>query len=75
MMSVKRHPPTTQISHNMIYKNGKELTARYIGTRAIAAVYHGASLVWQTISSCFGSGAWLGDRPWSGTDGWKGNTK
>lgn len=59
----------------MIYKDGKELAARYFGKKAIAAVYHGVHLVWEAISSCFGAGYWDGERPWSGTDGWKGNTK
>lgn len=34
-------------------------------------IYRGARLVWQAISSCFGSGAWLNDKPWLNTDGWK----
>ncbi len=55
----------------MIYKGSREMAARYIGTRAVAAVYRGARLVWEAISSCFGSGAWDKARPWSNADGWK----
>ena len=55
----------------MIYKQGKELTARYIGRRAIAAVYHGAKVVWEAVSSCFGSGFWQNDKPWSNDDAWQ----
>lgn len=55
----------------MIYKNGKELSARYIGTLAIGAVYRGAVLIWEAVSSCFGSGMWINTRPWSNTDGWR----
>lgn len=55
----------------MIYKEGKELSSIYFGTKAISAVYYGAKLVWEAISSCFGSGMWLGARPWKGTDGWR----
>lgn len=55
----------------MIYKNNLELTARYYGKQAITAVYHGAKLVWEAISSCFGSGMWLNLRAWKNTDGWK----
>lgn len=55
----------------MIIKQGKELSARYLGTKAIEAVYHGAVLVWEAISSCFGSGMWINGRPWSNTDGWR----
>ena len=58
----------------MIYKGTKEISARYIGSRAIAAVYYGAKVVWEAISSCFGSGYWSNDRPWSNTDGWRNGT-
>jgi hypothetical protein len=71
MMSVKRHPKTTQRQRNMIYKQGKELSARYIGRRAIAAVYHGAKVVWEAVSSCFASGFWQNDKPWSNDDAWQ----
>ena len=43
----------------------------------IGAIYKGSQLIWLTIynaiKSCFGSGAWLGDKPWIGTDSWKNN--
>ncbi len=55
----------------MIYKEQKEMSARYLGARAIEAVYKGAVLVWEAISSCFGSGYWINNRPWSNTDGWR----
>lgn len=55
----------------MIYKNGIEMNARYYGSRAITAVYKGAKLVWEAITSCFGSGMWLNLRAWKNTDGWK----
>lgn len=54
----------------MIYKSNLEMTARYYGSQAISAVYHGAKLVWEAISSCFGSGYWINDRPWSNDDAW-----
>jgi hypothetical protein len=57
----------------MIKKGLKDITGVYIGQRAISAVYVGARLVWSAISSCFGSGFWRGDKPWSRTDGWRRN--
>ncbi len=54
----------------MIYKEGKELSALYYGSKAISAVYCGARLVWEAVTSCFGSGRWIDMRPWSNTDGW-----
>lgn len=56
----------------MITKGNKETTAFYVGARAIAAVYAGARLVWELISSCFGLGHWKGDEPWNGADAWNG---
>ena len=47
------------------------MSARYLGAKAIEAVYLGAVLVWEAISSCFGSGYWIDNRPWSNTDGWR----
>lgn len=57
----------------MININNKETSAVYYGTRIITAVYAGAKLVWSAVSSCFGSGFWRSERPWSRTDGWKRN--
>ena len=54
----------------MIYFNGKETTARYLGKKAVEAVYYGAALIWEAISSCFGAGYWDNDKPWSNEDGW-----
>ncbi len=54
----------------MIVKNGIELTARYYGKKMVLAVYKGAKLLWEAINSCFGSGYWVKDKPWNGTDSW-----
>lgn len=55
----------------MIYKNGRELSARYVGRNVVLAVYLGAKLVWEAVASCFGSGYWSNDKPWSNTDAWR----
>lgn len=57
----------------MIHIGNKEMTAVYIGQKAVAAIYAGGKLVWQAVRSCFGSGFWRGDKPWSRTDGWRRN--
>ncbi len=59
----------------MIYKGKREISARYVGARAVAAVYRGAKLVWEAISSCFGAGYWDNDKPWSNADGYSNGTK
>lgn len=55
----------------MITRNSLTMQARYYGTKTITAVYYGAKLVWEAISSCFGSGFWINNRPWSNTDAWR----
>lgn len=55
----------------MIRKGNLEMAARYYGGKAVIAVYKGARLVWEAVSSCFGSGMWLSGRAWKDTDGWK----
>ena len=59
-------------SHKQILDAVQERTQQRIG-----AIYKGANLIWLTIynavRSCFGSGTWLGDKPWLGTDSWKNN--
>ena len=55
----------------MITKNHLTMQALYYGTKAITAVYKGAKLVWEAVSSCFGSGVWTSYKGWSDTDGWK----
>lgn len=43
--------------------------------KKFGAIYKGTQLLWLTIynavKSCFGSGTWLGEKPWVGTDYWK----
>ena len=58
----------------MLYvKNGKEVTAVYVGRRVVSAIYRGGVLVWQAVRSCFGSGFWRNDKPWRNDEGWKDN--
>ena len=51
--------------------NQHNIIAKSFGGQAIAAVYHGLQLVWMAVRSCFGSGAWVNDKPWVNDEGWK----
>lgn len=57
----------------MIYKFGRSTAAIYKGTISKQAAYWGLRLKWQNVRSCYGSGAWLNDRPWLNKDGWRNN--
>lgn len=37
----------------------------YIGTK------NGAVLIWEAVSSCFGSGFWREELPWKDDDAWR----
>ena len=72
----------------MIYRNGKLITEVQNNIielvdkiekqvqRKIGAIHKGSQLVWMTVynavRSCFGAGYWRGDKPWDGSDAWKG---
>ena len=47
------------------------VSAIYHLRRGIAAVYHMGKLVWEGIRSCYSSGAWRNDKPWTNDDCWK----
>lgn len=56
-----------------IKKHGKDLSARYWGKKVVNAIYKGVRLIWSSIRSCFGTGTWVGEKPWIGDDIWKNN--
>ena len=51
----------------MKYWNGKEITARYLGTRALQAAYKGAVLVWQLARDI---GGWFHGDGWFHGEAW-----
>lgn len=50
-----------------------KIKSYHIGTRAVQALYRGSRLLWQAVRSCFGSGRWVGKKPWLGVEKWKSN--
>lgn len=57
----------------MIYVDNRQITGMHVGDRDMVAVHSGARLVWSSVRSCFGSGIWVGERPWLGEEKWKDN--
>lgn len=54
-----------------IFFKDKEIPLIYFGKKPIEAIYYGATLVWQAISSCFDGGYWINDKGWKNEAGWK----
>lgn len=48
-----------------------EIVSAFAGSRVITSVYKGVKIIWQSVRSCFGSGAWIDDKPWVDDEGWK----
>ena len=56
----------------MIIKEGfKKVESIFVGTTVIEEVRRGLKLIWQSVRSCFGSGAWRNDKPWIDNEAWK----
>ena len=56
----------------MIIHNKKNIISKSHNNKVISATYYGLQLVWQSVRSCFDAGYWRGDKPWDGSDAWKG---
>lgn len=53
--------------------NKKEIVAQHKEGKTFQAIYKGTHLIWQGIRSCFGSGAWVNEKPWLNDEAWKNN--
>lgn len=52
------------------YKGRTPIAVHYKG-KVIGAIYQGSKIVWEAISSCFGSGWWRSIMPWRNSEMWK----
>lgn len=57
----------------MIHRGSNTTAVLRHGRKTITYVYHGFVKIYQAIRSCFGSGVWISNRPWIGSDKWKNN--
>ena len=55
----------------MIIDRHKETSAINYNEHAIGFVYYGERLVWQAVSSCYGAGYWVNEKPWINEEAWK----
>lgn len=55
----------------MIIRKGKETSLIVRKGHELIEVRKGFRLIWQSVRSCFGAGAWLNDKPWVDNEGWK----
>lgn len=55
----------------MLWIGNKEVGQLWIGGNPVQALYCGAKLIWEAVSSCFGSGFWREKMPWKGKDAWR----
>ncbi len=57
----------------MLWIGNKEVSQLWIGNKAVQSLYVGAKLVWEAVSSCFGSGLWNRDKAWNKSEAWRKN--
>lgn len=55
----------------MLLIGNKEPSVIRIGSKVVQSLYLGAVLLWEAVSSCFGKGIWLREKPWVGSDPWR----
>ena len=57
----------------MLYKNGKKVSAIMLNGHKLSTLWKDGVMIWQSVSSCFGSGTWRSDRLWDKDEYWKSN--
>ena len=55
----------------MIEKGTRDIIEIEHGRQDVLEVYYGKRFVWGMAGSCYGSGYWINEKPWSNTDGWR----
>lgn len=59
----------------MLWKGKKKISQLWVGDKSVAVMWRGAVRIfdrtYSAVISCFGSGVWLSDKTWIGTDKWK----
>lgn len=59
----------------MLWVGKKRVSRLWIGGAEISALYRGSAKIFGNkvagSGSCFGTGVWLSQKPWIGSDKWK----
>lgn len=64
----------------MLWRGEEKIAVLWVGSDKVAAMWRGSVKIYggggsvtppPEKLSCFGSGVWLPDKPWIGTDKWK----
>lgn len=51
--------------------DGKNIESHMINGKMVKEIWLDGQLIWQSVRSCFGSGAWINQKPWINEEGWK----
>lgn len=60
----------TRINSTDVVRTAR-VSAIYFMDLAIKKLQYGKNVLWEIVSSCFGSGIWIEAYNWSETDNWK----
>lgn len=55
----------------MISINGVRVSTITRNGKKVTSMYRNGKLIFQSVRSCFGSGIWVGNKPWIGAEVWK----
>lgn len=55
----------------MLLFNSKNIETLYLGKQVIQEIRKGATIVWEAIKGCFGSGFWKNTKGWINKEGWR----
>lgn len=55
----------------MLIFNSKNIESVFIGKSTIQEIRKGATIIWEAIKGCFGSGFWKNQKGWINKESWR----